>query len=136
VVSVDCFDAEPAQKWGTDIRRARSDYRCCACRETIRRGDRYARQYVLFEGKYQNWKRCLRCEAIYQWLVENNPDSDSGVDERLNCGHTFEDIHGEPPPLELARLAFMTADEAQVITFDHGLVHWGRLEVAAQEPGS
>lgn len=90
-------------------RTARKEHRCCACREPIRRGDRYNYVALLFDGDLSYFKRCVRCQTIYEHLSAKMDDSgepDEFCDEELNCGHTYEKRWEEPPPEHIAALAF------------------------------
>lgn len=91
---------------------ARKAHACDACRRTIRPGDVYTRVFILFDGTKRTVKRCLVCQAIHHHLRQLCPN-EVWPDERLNCGETYEDEWGKPPPDELVAVAFMTADEAQ-----------------------
>lgn len=93
-------------------RRARKEHRCCACKETIRKGDIYRATFVVFEGSVDTYKHCLRCARMFDELCARIDGYDEGVDWHLNCGHSWEENHGECPP-EIAALAFMTPDMAQ-----------------------
>ena len=90
--------------------RARQPHRCVACHETIRPRDVYVRTFVVCEGEPSVWQHCLRCNALLRALSDVGAED---VDIRLNCGHTWEEQFG-PCPESVARLAFLTADEAQV----------------------
>ena len=98
--------------------RARKEHRCCACRETVRRGDRYSRTFVVYEGEPETYIHCLRCSAIFDAIAARHHDAETDYWERaiawrLDCGHDWDEVFEESPPAEVARLAFMTADEAQ-----------------------
>lgn len=93
------------------LQRAQKEHRCCACKETIRRGDIYRYVMIIFEGEPESWKYCLRCAAMFDAVNRALP-GDQAPDPNLDCGHTWEELHGECPP-EIERLAFLTADEAQ-----------------------
>src|SRR5579872_1590933 len=111
------FDAdEYCEVWSEKIRRARKEHECSACKETIRRGDLYSYTFSVFEGSAQDaLRRCARCEIIYRSLINLHSEHGihSGVHPELDCGHSFREIFSEDPPPELARLAFLTASEAQ-----------------------
>lgn len=97
-------------------RLARKEHCCCACRETIRKGDRYTHVSVIDDGYVDTYKRCLRCEAMHAHLNQKMADAGERYefpDEALDCGHTYEERWETPPPPELVALAFMTPDEAQ-----------------------
>lgn len=112
-MSVDTFDAEPWDVYsGVQIRRARKDHFCSACGETIHRGDLYSYTFGVFDGATEQVKRCARCELIFRHL-DSLTGPDEAVDRELNCGHTYEYRHGEPPPEDIAALAFALRIEAQ-----------------------
>jgi hypothetical protein len=115
-MSVDVFDADPVDIWQQTRLRARKEHRCAACKETIRRGDLYVQHKSLFDGSWETVKRCLRCDAMYKALddkIHKATDGEEAADIRLACGHEYKKRWGEEPPPELARLAFMTADDMQ-----------------------
>lgn len=65
--------------------------------------------------KPEVWKRCARCEAIYQHLIsiaydpyEDHPEPD------LGCRHGYEEMHGRAPPEEIAALAFALPGEVEL----------------------
>lgn len=97
--------------------KARKQHDCCACELPIRVGDIYERIAFKWEGQVECLKRCLRCSAIASALHEKQRHSDSfdheGIAYALDCGHEWEENFGEPPPPEIARLAFMLPDEIQ-----------------------
>ncbi|HMA26007.1 MAG TPA: hypothetical protein VKO62_00110 [Solirubrobacterales bacterium] len=96
--------------------RARKPHKCCACGEPIRVGHRYERIAFKWEGEFESLLRCLRCSAMAsacQERLRREDAYDEGVAYRLDCGHEWSDRFEEEPPPEVARLAFMTADEAQ-----------------------
>lgn len=94
-------------------RKARLAHVCCACAEAISPGHQYIYVATVFEGCARSYKRCLRCEAIFDELVKRLRDSDQWPDERLNCGHEWSENFDGPPPDEIARLAFLTPAEIQ-----------------------
>jgi hypothetical protein len=114
-MSVDCTDGEPFDVYPNNrIQRARVEHKCGACREPIRRGDMYSYTFAVFDGSPEAIKRCARCELLYRALVPIQPE-DTACDPELNCGHTWEENFGDPPPEHVARLAFVTPDEAQTL---------------------
>lgn len=92
--------------------RARKPHVCDACRETIRIGDRYARVGTVFDNRAETIVRCLRCQTIHEHL-RTLGDGDSWPDERLDCGEEYESHWEQPPPAEIAALAFVTPDDMQ-----------------------
>jgi hypothetical protein len=103
----DDYAVELTREW----RRARKEHRCYACRETIRKADRYHVTAHIFEGRLETFKHCARCYTILEALWSAGAEA---VDLGLDCGETWEDNFDECPP-EVARLAFMTRDEAQAM---------------------
>jgi len=98
--------------------RARKEHRCCACRETIRVGDLYRRTFVVYEREPETFKHCLRCTAMFDAIIRAQRGADldyweRGVAWRLDCGHDWQEMFDDDPPPEVARLAFLTPDEAQ-----------------------
>jgi len=100
-------------------RKARKEHRCCACGETILSGHVYVYVGLVWEGRGENYKRCLRCDTIFDAIVARQQAAsrhgyaDQWPDEDLNCGHTWRENFEEDPPEEVARLAFMSREEAQ-----------------------
>ena len=97
--------------------KARKEHRCDACEEPIPPGHFYCRVGIVFEQSAETIKRCLRCQTLHEHLRATKPPDSYGNQwprEELDCGHGYEKIYGCPPPPEIAQLAFMTADEAQV----------------------
>lgn len=115
-MSIDCYDAEPATIWQETRVRANKEHQCSACEGPIPGGHIYVLHKIFFDGRWSTVKRCLRCDFLYHTLNDKllaASDGDAAADVRLNCGHTYEEQWNEPPPPELARLAFMTPDEMQ-----------------------
>lgn len=102
----DCNDVERE-----DIRVARKLHKCGACRAMIKCGEKYSYTFIVFDRESSVTKRCMRCDAIYRHLLGLLGCSETGVDLKLNCGHSYEEIHREEPPEEIARLAFLTGEE-------------------------
>jgi len=94
-------------------RKARKTHRCFACRREIRVGDRYHREFQEYEGEADFYKHCARCWAIVEALFENGAES---VQWDLACGTDWVAAFGDDPPENVARLAFVTLDEAQELT--------------------
>lgn len=114
-MSCECGDDYPSVH-SSGIRRARVEHKCSACSETIRRGDRYHYTFIVFDGEPDETKRCARCEVMYRALVAKHRGiEDFTCDPELKCGHTWEENFDDPLPPEMARLAFVTADEAQAL---------------------
>jgi len=94
---------------------ARKRHRCCACEVPILVGDTYVRVYIVFDGSVSTYKRCLRCERIFQTLVEVLEHREQWPDEDLNCGHEWVENGNGPLPDEVAQLAFLTHDEIKAL---------------------
>lgn len=106
--------AEMSAVWVRDVRRARREHTCSACHRTIARGHAYAITRSLFEGRWDQFKHCGRCDRIYLALVDRL-DYDVWVDPRLACGTEWRDaFYGDPPP-DIAALAFVTEAEASAL---------------------
>jgi hypothetical protein len=104
--------AVSANEWRT----AKKPHRCDACHTNVRVGDRYHRTFYVFDGKADVDVRCERCQKIFEHLDARIREDNGGFSEeycntRLNCGHTYEDRWGEPPPEWLAKLAFWLPGE-------------------------
>jgi hypothetical protein len=103
-------------------RKARKTHECCACKETIAAGQRYAHVAAIFDGVL-TFKRCARCQEIHEHLREKcASDAYSGAmwpAERLDCGHEYVDKWGREPPPEIAALAFALPGEPPAETLAH-----------------
>lgn len=104
-MSVDVDGCETCGFHRETRRRARVNHTCSACRETIERGQFYVLAVAGGSDGIDTIKRCLRCELIYEHLIEVSPAGEF-PDAHLNCGHTYEEVHDNPPPAWLAALAF------------------------------
>ena len=117
-MSVSCDDDAYADVWDERVLEARKEHKCDACGETISKGDRYARDAALYEGKWDVTKRCMRCEKILEHLREKCSEYNSSlfVDaprvpmQDLSCGLDYEEEWG-PCPDEIAALAFALPGE-------------------------
>jgi hypothetical protein len=91
--------------------RARKEHQCCACLETIRKGDVYQSSFAVgYTHEPERYKHCIRCATILDKVMAELPDA--SIAWELNCGEDWKDTIGELPE-EVAALAFMTADDAQ-----------------------
>lgn len=98
------------------LRCARKAHTCDACGETIQPRHRYYSVAAVFQGEVESAKRCLRCQEIHVHLRTLAP-GDMWPDEALNCGTDYEDEWGDLPD-DVARLAFLSQDEAQALGKD------------------
>lgn len=100
---------EYSDVWNEKQRKARVEHTCCACKETIRRGDVYRVTSSLYDGSWDTWAHCLRCAAMLDALGKRDGGT-SAIAMELDCGVVWED-----PPPEVAALAFLTKDEIQAL---------------------
>jgi predicted RNA-binding Zn-ribbon protein involved in translation (DUF1610 family) len=112
-VSQDVGDGEPCSVFTESIVRARKAHKCHACGETIRAGDKYSSTFLVWEGTAETIKRCARCQTIHLHLRKVR-DPETYPAERLDCGDDYEDVHGEPPPDDIAALAFALPGEVKL----------------------
>lgn len=83
---------------------ARKQHTCEACDMTIEPGRKYTRVYVLFDGRKESYKRCVRCQFLHEHLRALAP-GEMWPDERLACGTDYADEWG-PAPTWVNELAF------------------------------
>jgi predicted RNA-binding Zn-ribbon protein involved in translation (DUF1610 family) len=92
---------------------ARKLHHCTACGETIHPGQRYSSVSAKWDCNVFVVKKCLRCLAIYDALVEaarQGQDSDpNDIAVALNCGEYIDD-----PEHPLQWLAFALPTDAEV----------------------
>lgn len=97
-------------------RRAKKEHRCSACSAAIQPGHRYFYVFTIWEGSHRTYKRCVRCQRMHEALRAiclKETFGEEWPNEALDCGHEFKERWGHDPPEWLARLAFLTDDEAQ-----------------------
>ena len=68
---------------------------------------------MVYDGRAETVKRCLRCEAMHEHLSTLGRDQDMYPAERLDCGQSYKDEWGKEPPPEIAALAFKTGADMQ-----------------------
>lgn len=92
------------ERWVT----ARKSHRCIACGETVEPGHTYHRTESLYDGSWSRWKHCGRCGRIWLALLKmaRQAQDDIAIDPALRCGSSWEGAWDEPPPPEVAALAF------------------------------
>lgn len=97
-----------------DLLRAKKPHVCDGCDRTIRVGHLYTKTAVLYDGSWSSWKHCGRCNQLMSELHERL-DRDTVVDPHFNCGSSWEDAFGEPPPEHVQVLAILTEAEASCL---------------------
>lgn len=112
-----CYDDFEGTDVASQWRRARKAHACEACHDGIRKGDRYHRTVQIYDGTPSVFKHCARCWALANEIIKVN----GTCQWDLNCGTEWEQEHG-PLPEHVARLAFMTPDEAQALSIEDVLV--------------
>ncbi|MFJ4286622.1 hypothetical protein ACIPY0_13370 [Paenarthrobacter nicotinovorans] len=48
--------------------KARKSHRCSTCHRVIEKGERYSRQFCVWDGDAYAWKQCLHCEALIPYI--------------------------------------------------------------------
>jgi len=110
-MSVDTWDCESPSVDRTTRHRAKKEWKCCACRGPILRGELYTYSFMVFDGDADERRRCARCDAIYEHLCALHTGGEDWPAWDLNCGHSYQERWEKDPPPEIARLAFMTSAE-------------------------
>ena len=98
-----CDSDEAVEPLVSAFRRARKQHECFAHYTAI-----------IYDG-FEAFKHCLRCWAIGNAILEAGGES---CQYDLHCGVSWEEAFGGPPPDEIARLAFLTREEAQRLRVD------------------
>lgn len=107
-----CYDdGDTDEPLANEWRRARKEHKCYACREMIRRGDRYHFTAGVQDGFYAI-KHCARCWWMGQEILEAGAET---WQFDLRCGVSWEEAFEGEPPSDVAALAFLTPDEAQAM---------------------
>ena len=95
------YGDEPCTHYEMRERVARKEHVCCACGEKIIPGMKYGYVFLIHDGDTYTYKRCPRCQMIFVHLsakIRGEGDYEEFCDERLNCGHGYEENWDEPPP--------------------------------------
>lgn len=103
-MSVSCD--ERADVWNEKAVRARKAHKCDACELTIRPGDVYTRDKLLYDGEWDTVVRCARCQLIFEHLQPMCSRDGDCPDRELDCGHEYSERWDREPPEWLAALAF------------------------------
>lgn len=70
-------------------RRAAKRHACCACLETIPVGARYWSLRGLWDGSWQTFRHCVRCDAIWENALDIAQPGDVVLFD-LSCGETLD----------------------------------------------
>jgi hypothetical protein len=98
--------------------KANKAHTCDACKESIPKGQHYARINTVFDGSAETIKRCLRCQTIHlhlRTLDRHQSFCQLWPDERLNCGEEYTEHWGNEPPAEISALAFISVKEKETL---------------------
>ena len=130
-------DGEPVVRMDRSVHRSKIERKCDACRRMIEAGQLYHRSAYLYDGSWEVIDRCARCEGMYRILsplVRSWSGGDEICDDRLNCGHTWQDNFKDEPPVEVQALAFLTPSEAQILLERSEGFRWAREAADMQGP--
>jgi hypothetical protein len=94
-----------------DIRKARKEHVCSACKLAIKPGDYYAAVFIVFDGSTQTYKRCGACHTTHEHLRKLCEPIGMWPKEDLSCGLDYAEEWGDEPPDEIAALPLLSADE-------------------------
>jgi hypothetical protein len=97
---------ETYEVYNERIVRARKPRHCCACYGVISPRTQYTRVATIYDGRVTTYTRCAPCQRTHEHLRDLGRESDRWPDERLACGREYEDEWDEPPPADIASLAF------------------------------
>lgn len=59
---------EMPQTYHERVRKARKEHSCCECGEKILPGQEYKYISGVWDGRGDDFKQCLRCEELWNWL--------------------------------------------------------------------
>jgi len=113
-MGIDIYDGDPCSMFKEKVHRAIEAIKCSCCGIGIRVGDYYHRTMFISEARWFTIRRCAPCQKIYEHLLKKRNESkawDMAIDLWLDCGEEYEDEWGEPPPPEIAALAFALPNE-------------------------
>lgn len=110
-------EGECCEVYHTKRIRARKMHECHACKRFIRPGDNYTKTTIVQSGETEMYRRCGACETTFNHLQELCWERDPmwAPDPALLCGLRYEDEWEKEPPPEIARLPFLTDDEASAL---------------------
>jgi len=93
--------------WERVRRTARKSHVCEGCTETIDPGTVYFVTSALWEGEWSRWKHCIRCDAMFNAIINANAEFGYyvAVDPRLDCGESWDSVFGATPE-HIQALAF------------------------------
>ena len=96
-----------------EIRKARKQHTCDACKRAILPGHMYCSLYTVDDEGTQSIKRCGACQKTHEHLRALCRQSNRNMwpDEKLGCGQRYTEEWGDIPD-DIAALAFLSDDEA------------------------
>lgn len=100
----------------TVYRRACKEHDCYGCTRTITAGERYRVDSGVWDGDPSQYKYCAACSLLIDAIC--GTPGNEGFVHGFMCGHSWEEVFGEEPPERVARLAFVTVEEAQKLLED------------------
>ena len=100
-----------APVWAEAWRIAAKPHECSGCLETIPDGAEYRTTSVLHDGYWTRWKHCWACTEILANIElrlhqAGRPEAYTMGTLDLDCGISWHEAFGEPPPLSVEALAF------------------------------
>ncbi len=107
---------DPCDVFVVKWRRARKEHHCITCQEAILSKELYLYSSYVYEGMPGDYKMCARCDALLKVLHEKNKDdrfAPAYLCPELPCEETWQEVFGEEPPEDVAKLAFMNRVEVQ-----------------------
>lgn len=89
-----CYcDAEPAQAWHEEWRKARKAHRCCECGAPIAAGHRYHHFSGIWDHQASAFKSCIECAQVRDFVERSSRDAGE-------CGPVFSGLYDEMPRAE------------------------------------
>ena len=89
-----CCDADPPVVYDHNVRRAAKPHRCCECgRYRIAKGDIYHEHRGLWDGRWETFRRCMRCENVATALSKESECSPCFTGVRYDLRMRTHDRH-------------------------------------------
>lgn len=77
------FGDDRPEVWRTSIQAARKPYQCDECRREIKIGERYVRDFWVFDGDVGGGITCSHCLVARKWLIENCGGFSPGLEDLM-----------------------------------------------------